>query len=378
MAETLMAGFGQTQVEVRTLSESNSVTYRLVACSATSKSVPATSYVYMNDVPYGSQAHGTGINVRVFNDANEIVSTRSFATTPNESTMNAGFIDFMSTLNPFPIVLITTFGNTRTSPLIDAWFKSVGSASWPGSYLFTNYNYAYVGIYSSIHKKILSEVHYGDDLAGTEKGRAKLEVVYDKPRDVGMTGFPGKVIYDPVEYSSTSAYEFKRYPDERLIAPMSEFGIVVGTKYTISADLFASKALFDNNMTTRMSVRWYNGASLIKSTSIDVPASSVDQWYRALLPVDVPTGVDGFTIVAARFPRNDAITAKGGIKNAMMTQIAGDKTARMAAIGVNGIMSNNIIDGTPITNLITEIHDSTLSTDNTIPLVGIKERPLDY
>lgn len=373
-----MAGFGQTQIEVRTLSESNSVTYRLVACSATSKSSPLASYVYMNDVPYGNQAHSTGINVRVFNDNNEIVSIRSFATTPNESTMNAGFVDFMSTLNPFPLVLITTFGNTRCSPNIDAWFKSVSSVNWPGSYLFSNYNYAYVGIYSSIHKKILAEVHYGDDVVGSDKGRAKLEVVYDKPSDIGMTGFSGKVVYDPTEYTSTNAYEFKRYPDDRLISPMAEYGISPGKKFNIYAELFASKALIDNNMTTRLNIRWYSGTSLVRSNSVDVPKTEFDKWYKANIQIDVPTNADGFTIVAARFPRNDAVSAKGGIKNAMLTQIAGDKTARMAAIGVNGIMSNNIVDGTTPANLLTEIFDSTKTTDNQINLVGIKERPLEY
>lgn len=374
-----MAGFGQDVVTVRTLSESNSVTYRLVACSATAKSVPLASYVYLNDVPYGSQGHSTGINIRVFNESNTIVSTRSFATTPNESSMNNGFIEFMNTLNPFPLVLITTFGNTRCSPLIDDWFKSVGSVNWPGSYLFNNYNYAYVGVYSSIEKKILAEVYYGDDVEGNGKGRAKLEVVYDTPSDVGSVGFPFKPINDPTEYSSTNAYEFRRYPvNDQLISPTADYYIKPSTTYTLYSELFASKALTDANMTTRLNIRWYNGASLLGSSSIDVPKAEYDKWYKARLEVTVPANANGFTVVAARYPRNDAVVANGGIRNVSLTQVSKGKTARMAAIGVNGVTSNNIVDGTVINNLITEIHDSTKTTDNTIPLVGIKELPLEY
>lgn len=379
MTQTLMADFGQDTITVRTLSESNSVTYRLVACSATSTSNPLTSYVYLNDVPYGSQTHSVGINIRVFNDANNIVDMKSFVTTATDSTMNNGFVDYMSNLASYPLVLITTFGNTRSSPVIDNWFKSVSSLNWPGAYLFNNYNYAYCGIYSSALKKIVSEVYYGDDRDGSGKGRAKLEVVYDTPSDIGTVGFPYKPITDPTEYSSSNVYEFRRYPvNDQLISPTVTYGIQPGATYSLFSELYASQALFDNGMSTRVNIRWYNGSTLVGSDSIDVPVTNPDQWYKARIELTVPANTNGFTVVAARYPRNDGVTALGGIRNVSLTQVSKGKSAKLAALGVNGVTSNNIIDGTSRPDLLTEIFDSTKIVYNPISLVGIKELPLDY
>jgi hypothetical protein len=48
-----------------------------------------------------------------------------------------------------------------------------------------------------------------------------------------------------------------------------------------------------------------------------------------------------------------------------------------ASIGVNGIKTNNLVEGTT-SPLLLQLPDSATFANNTVPLVGIKELELEY
>lgn len=380
MAETLMTDIGKELITVRMVSESNSVTYKL-NIGVPNSGNPKLPYLKLNDVDLQTQAsvvQSTGINVRGFNVPSTIAEVKNFTMGTTESSINDGFIQYMDSVT-HKLVILYSGKNLKSSPKVDAWFSSKGSVNWPGSERCERFNYTYIALYSPSRKKILAEVYNGEDKP-TNTGFCTLETVFDSFDDLGSTGFPYKSVYDPQEYLATSEYEFKRYPEGvGLVAKMSDFGISPGATMMLSGELFQSKELVAAKQTARVNLRWYKGTTLKDAMSVDVPANVVDSWHKIQDAYSVaPLDADGFTIVAARYPRNDATIAKSGIRNIAFSEVArADSISSPASIGVNGIKTNNITEGT-IGQLLIQLPDSERFPNNTVPVVNLKELELEY
>ncbi|ADJ19561.1 long tail fiber protein proximal connector [Acinetobacter phage 133] len=376
MAQHLMASLNDERVQVQTVSESNSVAFKLNVAGVTRHSSPQVPYVMLNDTPLGVQTFGNGINVRVLGANNTILDRKEFQTTNVDGTVNSAFVSYMNAITG--IAIISSGPNMKASPAIDAWFSQSYSIAWPGAFICNNYDVAYVATYSGASKRIVMEANLCDD--GTDKGRATIETVYDSLSDIGATGFAYKAIYDPTEYSSESLYELKRYPvDNVLISPFNEYGIVPGTNMLLSCELFASQSLIQAGMTTRLNLRWYNGSTLVDAKSFEVNALTPDKWIKFDEYVKVPLNANGFTIVVSRYPRNNAIAARAAVRSLVFNLVSGpDELSTDAAIGVNGIKTSNFIQGTESSKRIMNLPDSTTTPRNFVSLNDVHELPLTY
>ncbi|WP_435541682.1 hypothetical protein, partial [Glaesserella parasuis] len=68
--------------------------------------------------------------------------------------------------------------------------KSIGSVLWPSIFLTTNYSCNYCALYSINRKKIIAEnATYSDFKKEDRDIRPALEFIYDKPSDIGATGY---------------------------------------------------------------------------------------------------------------------------------------------------------------------------------------------
>lgn len=380
MSQTLMANIDKDLITVRMVSEANSDTYKL-NIGAPSAGNPKLAYLKINDVDLQAQSAvnpARGLNIRSLNDPSGVNEIKQFdlATTDN-STADA-FIQYMND-NTHKLVIIISGKDLKSSPKIDAWFASRGSVNWPGAARCNRFNFTYIALYSPSRKKIIMEAHHGEDNPVNE-GFCTLETVFDSFDDLGATGFAKKVVYDPSEYVSTSGYEFKRYPENvGLIASLGEFGLAPGSTVMLSGEMFQSKELVDAGLTARINLRWYKGTSLADSLSVMIPSNVVDKWYKIQDTFSVvPPDTDGFTIVAARYPRNDSVVALASVKNLTVSEVSRtyQKTSH-ASIGVNGIKTNNLVEGTT-SPLLLQLPDSGTFANNTVPLVGIKELELEY
>ena len=376
MANTFMASLGESLVQVNTVSESNSVQYKLNIAGVHRYSSPLTPYVRLNDSLLGSQVHSNGLNVRVLDANNNVIDQKEFILTNIDSTINSAFITYMNSLTS-GIVIITSGQLLKSSPQIDNWFKSVYSINWPGEFLCNNYDVAYAAFYSPVNKRITSEVYNSSD--GFDSSRATLEMVYDSVSDLGATGYSYKAIYDPTEYTSNSQYEFKRYPTSQvLISLLSDYGILPGRTMLMQCELKASNALIQANMTTRLSLRWYTGSTLIDSKSYEVNSLSPDKWIKFEDYIVVPANANGFTMVVARYPRNDAIIAEASIKNLIFCEVGRSaKYSGDAAIGVNGIKAGTINESTTSPRIM-NLPDSVTNINNVVDLSNVQELPLPY
>lgn len=375
MAQHLMASLNDERVQVQTVSESNSVAFKLNVAGITRHSAPQVPYVMLNDKPLGVQTFGNGINVRVLGANNDILDRKEFQTTNVDGTVNSAFVSYMNSVTG--IAIISSGPNMRSSPVIDAWFSQNYSVAWPGAFICNNYDVAYVATYSGSSKRIIMEANLCDD--GTDKGRAVIETVYDSLSDLGSTGFAYKAIYDPTEYTSESLYELKRYPsDTVLVSPIGEYGIVPDTNMSLSCELFASQSLIQAGMTTRLNLRWYNESTLIDAKSLEVNALTPDKWIKFDEYVKVPLNANGFTIVVSRYPRNNAVAARAGVRSLVFNLVSiPDKLSTDAAIGVNGIKMSNLTQGTESRKRIMNLPDPT-TTRNFVSMNDVQELPLTY
>ena len=86
----------------------------------------------------------------------------------------------------------------------------------------------------------------------------------------------------------------------------------------------------------------------------------------------------GFTIVVARYPRNDAVNALSQVRNITFNEVGRpDTLTGDAAIGVNGIKTSNLEDNAAFPNLIT-FPDAAIMLKNTVNVINVTELPLPY
>ena len=347
-----MAGFGEGFVETQIMSENNAVRYKLSVAAGLKSSVPSNEYILLQDKPFGEQGNSPGMNVREINLSTNTLVSRKIFDFKNEDVTGAtkSFVDYISSLKAQDniLVVLSTGDRLYSSSIVDDWFNSVASASWPGTWMCSKYPCSYVAFYSPSKKKIIQEhVTYSDGVKRDEDVRAQLEVVYDKANDIGATGFAKRIVEEPTEESSDSLFEFKRYPSGApIIAPIKPYNIVPGSKVKATFELWADKALLDSGQTARLNFRWFKGSTILTSQADEVPLGQHGRWIKYERLIDVPATADGFTVIAARYPRQDTI-GLGAVKNLIMVEVTrGDEAiTRSAEFGVNGIRMNKAVDG---------------------------------
>ncbi|QPB08779.1 tail fiber hinge connector [Klebsiella phage Metamorpho] len=344
----LMAAFGEDFVETRILSEANSVTYWLRAYATHKNSVPNESVLTINGSSANSPALRRGINVIQVNNDGTFGELKNFDVTNEESANNNAFLDYTGNLRS-GLFVIMTHESYKTSPKIDTWFGLKNSIQWQNSEFAKNYpNCAYVGILAAGKNRIVAESFYANDGVLKEDSRAKLDNVFDNVGDVGYVGMPFRTIEDITEYSDTTGYEYKRYPEQNVvISKIAPYGLSPGDSAVFICDLYASKALLDSNSTTRANIRWFKGTTMLDSSAaLEVPKNMPDRWVRFERWLKVPTGADGFTVVVSRYPRT-TVTAESKIRNVFMSQVSHEEQLNTVTqeFGVNGIRMNKAVDG---------------------------------
>lgn len=364
--ETFMAEFAKTGVEGAVISEANAVTYKFSVGGGHDHS--PNGYVKRNDSDI-TGLYANGLNIRGLNTVDGQPEIKSFELTSNASAMNNSYMTYMDTLT-HKLVIIFSGKRLRSSPEIDDWFKKVGSVAWPGSYMCNNFAVGYVAFYMPSRKKIVAEVAIHSD--GNEKKVAEYIAIADDLDDIGALGFPSRIVYDLNEYSTTTGYEYKRFPGDAAVNKMSDFGLAPGASVLLSADILQSPEMLAANMKTRINLRWFKGVSLLSATTV-LEVEGTD-WKSSGSYAKAPADADGFTIVVSRYPRNDAIIGVSAVKNVVFTEVSRDGSKRSdgAMFGVNGIKASGFVEkdsGNPLMEL--GLFNTALT--NIVNIVGLKE-----
>lgn len=362
---TFMASFNKDVVEANVFSEANAVTYKFHVGGMTNYS--ADAFLKRNDTNFtGTIANG--LNLRCFS-GEALVETKSYELTPTGSTMNNSFKTFMDTSLHELVVIFSGKGLNGSSD-IDQWFNDKGSVAWPGSFMVNNYSCGYVGFYSTSLKKIVAEVAIYSD--GNELGLAEHTLVFDTLKDVGVLGLPYRAVYDPTEYTTSTGYEFKRFPSDLSIDKMANYKMAPGRTYMIQATLQASPAMVTSNMKTRLNLRWFKGTTLLNAATV-LESDGTDP-TQVLAYSTAPATADGFTIVCSRYPKNDSIGGMASIKNFVFTEVSkdGSEIGPGAMIGVNGIKASGFIEAHSSPHLM-DLGLDIPAIANIVPIVGIRE-----
>lgn len=364
-----MAVFGENYVQTQVLSENGAVKYKLSAAASNTNSVPDSPYLMLNDNALGSQTFERGLNVRVINTVTGAVTDSKIFDLVNAGGAATAFITYMNQLTPGLLAVIISAKEMKSESSVDAWFASAASANWPGAGKLQRFpKTSYVAFYSAVEQCVIQESVFFNDNIVKEDSRAKLEVVYDKLNDIGATGFTKRAIYDSATYSSSTLYEFKRYPTEELITPISGFGNTQDARCFLCLDMYASTDLINQGLTCRASLRWFNGQSLVSSTTIEVPVQYAGYWYRYERFIEVPNGADGYTLVISRYPQKTDATGEASVRNVVLTRVSRAETTMTAnaAFGVNGIRMNTLHDDS--SEYMLELPDT--KTDQTGSIYG--------
>jgi hypothetical protein len=137
--------------------------------------------------------------------------------------------------------------------------------------------------------------------------------------------------------------------------------------------MYASKSLLDAGSTTRASLRWFKGTSLLSSSvSLEIPKNGADRWLRFERFTAVPTDADGFTIVVSRYPKT-SVVGDSKIKNLVFVQTSHSEKLNSVVqeFGVNGVRMNKGVEGG--TTMIMELPNSKVDPSGVIPVQSFRE-----
>lgn len=362
--ETFIAAYDESSVELEIVAESNSINYRFDIGGSTNHSIE-TAFLNRNDVDI-TQTVANGLNIREFNNPNDIGTIKSFELTNVDSSVNTAFETYI-TGSTSKLIAIFSGKFLKSSDNIDILFSKWGSLNWPGKFLCDKYSCGYVAFYSPELKRIVSEVMISSD--GTETDLARLTVVYDDLYDIGVLGFPNTAIKDSTEYSTTTEYIYKRYPDESF-GSMADYGILPNTLAYISADLYVSEDMVLNNMETRLYVRWMNDSTILTNELIST--GSTVGWHSIDAYIQPPPTANNFSIVVYRYPSTTTV-ALSAIKNLVFTSSSKNAESinktNVGAMGPNGIRSSKFSEVTDVDLMVLK----TTSTSNRVLTLHIQE-----
>lgn len=356
--EKFMAEFGQGYVQVPVLSENNAVRYKLSIAGTCTKS-PNYPYVKFQDEAFGPQNFQNGLNlIEIDPVTNTITATKNYGFTKDYDIISQAFVTYISSIPAGRIVCLISQGKLNASQTLIDWFRAHGSTAFPEKWLIDQVDTSYAAFYITGRNAIVKEHVLYNDGVTVEDVLTPLEMVYDDFADVGGTGFPVRVVEDENTYYSNVTQEIKRFPTDSPITPVAAYNMAPGDTFYLKFQLTYDQALKDLG-TTQMSVRFFNGQTMIQSNDYDIPATGqasppAGAWMTFERYVVVPPNADGFTLYA----RKTADAGQGGVRNVFFTEIARQETqAKSAEIGVNGIRM--VVAGEPgnIGNVIAQLND---------------------
>lgn len=351
-----MTAFSKDKTFVGFLGESNSVKYKLNVAAISKYSI-LKGYIYINDVEI-TRNFADGINVFKITN-NTLVEQKTFAVTSVSATNAANaFVSYMSSLQTDSYYIIVTGKNFVYTDIVYNFMIQQGSTCFPIQAISNDrYASAYVGLYNSSKKSIVNENTLASDK--TTLDRAKLEVVYDDISDQGATGFPKRAVYDPTDYSTATSYEYIKYPKDQVTAALSDYRLSPGDTVSFSGELYASAALLQNGMTSRASLRLYQGNTLLTVLNIDAPSNYSDLYYKFEKQIDIPANADQFAISVQRYPQNDNVNAVSKCRNLTLVEVSTNSNKnKIAMFGVNGLKASNFVEYGSVSPVITTMYDN--------------------
>ena len=346
MSELRMASFGQGFVQTQVLSENNSVKYKLEFTAGVPFSTPSASFITFQDAQIGIQQDGVGINTREFNPTtNKLGEFKSFVLTEKDSDPgNQAFLTYMRGLTGTNLILITTGHRLFSSDVVDAQFKAMHSVMWPVKGITSRFPCFYSGIYSIVDKAIVAEnLKCSEGYAEAKDTRPIITCIYDKPADIGATGFPRRAIEDMTTYPINATTLNKRYPNQNeQISPLSPYGLSPGDKAMFSLSLKGDASLGPSGQSLRANIRWFRGTSYLSGTTVETAPSDLGHWIAFERYVTVPADADGFTVIVSRNPEIASSTATGEVKSMLLCRVSRAMEAmnEPASFGVYGIRAN--------------------------------------
>lgn len=342
-----MAEFGQGFVQSAVLSENNAVRYKMSIAGSCTRST-LRPYIKLQDKQIGPTTFSSGMNVIVFNtESLTIEDTKNYILTSTNSTANRALVTYIDSLAPGKLVIFISEGNLLTSQELCDWFKIKNSTAWPSVWDVTHLQVAYCAFFITGRGTITSEHVMYKDINKTEAILPILDIVFDYFEDIGSTGFPKRTVSLDVDKTSNASQELEivRLPENSISSSMAEYNIQNGdAMYLKFSTYIAPGALPDIQGTTRLSLRWFNGNTLVSNTTIDADVNKPGVWQPFERDIDVPNGCDRFTIYVAKTNINDI----GAVKNVVFCEVSRPEYSltRSAEFGVNGIRMNKMIDGT--------------------------------
>lgn len=345
--EKYMAGFGQGFVQAAVLSENNAVKYKLsIAGSCTQSTI--RPYIKFQDTEIGPSTYQPGMNVILY-DTNTLtrIETKSYNFTNVPSATNRAFMTYIDSLADDKLVIMVSEGKLRTCSELVEWFKKHNSTAWPSVWDLNTFDAAYSAFYITSMDSITAEHTLFNDGKKKEPISANLDLVFDYYSDIGATGVPNRIaVVDGEVESNEDSLELIRLPTSDLETPLEDFNLKAGDLFYIKFQMMVGIGTGTGpnpNGTTRCSIRWFLDDDMISSTVIDANINFLDQWQTFERYVEVPSGVNKFTIYFARLDQEDY----GAVRNVVITESHREETPmfRSSEFGVNGIRMNAMIDG---------------------------------
>lgn len=373
MTSTYMAEFDTDSVEFRVLAESNSVMYHLEVFASNSNAVNKKGAVYINGALVATPTSGINVYQMIY-PGNAITEVKNFTFTSTDSSGNIAFTQYLNsqTEGAFLIVSDTSM---ISSPIIDTWFTTMYSKSWPGATFLSKYpTSSYCAIWDADSKKIVKECFFANDGIKIEDSRAYVAAVYDDLFDIGSTGYVWRTVEDYTEYTYTS-YQQCIYPNQTGVEPLTNSGISPGNTMLMVCDLYTSTDLNAQGSNTRASLNWLNSdGEVISSTQVDCLV--LDNWTRFEKYLTIPSNAVTFSILVYPYP--ELSTAISGItwgcRNMVLSQTSiGNKTNVIAEFGINGIRNYSINENG--SSYLMEIPDGQSNLTEVVPFMNIKELP---
>lgn len=337
-----MVEFGQDYVGAQTFSENNALTYKLTI-RASNKNTQGESCVLINDKKISDQCQ-KGFNVWVIDNKGNLLNKMIFDFT-EESGRNA-FIDFMKSQDK-DIICISSSDELFSSEELSEYMKSIGSASWNDFLIKKIKTVSYACVYrTDIKQIVLESIQYSDGIK--EDNVLELETIFDSEYSLGITGFPGSIVYDYKEYTLVEN-DYKKWPTNLLNNKLSDYGLKPGDWVSLSASIFGDKELKDEGGWTRIDCRWVLGNTWKQSFYLEstlkgsYPVQTMvnpDIWESKTVYTQIPDGVDGFVIIATRY---NSETGHSAVKNVAFGKSAEpiiEESDRQ--IGINGIRNSFI------------------------------------
>lgn len=362
-----MLEFGQEYVGSKILSENNAITYRLTV-KGTNRCSENKPDIKLNDISL-NPSYKEGLNFIVLLPDNTVKEEKSFDV--SNPAMLPALKEYINALTN-ELVITYSYDHLVSSSEYETIIKSLGSILWNHKMITRYPATSYASIFRADIKKICAEViEYTND--DSKDSDADIELVYDSFHDIGLTGLPGSIIKDSVEYKSTQKNDYKRWPDNSALRyKLSDYNLKPGDYVIMSASVFGDTELKNEGGRTRIDFRWVKGTTWKESIYIesttegDYPAEEMvnpDIYEHKYIYGKIPEEADGFIIIASRY---NALTGLSKIKNLMINKTVEpvDKNLQHRQVSINGIRSDLFVQDNIIVNHEGNDYNSLLHLQN--------------